>query len=60
MEENKSDGKIDKSMFAAGVLFWVCSAALFGCACMRGCQEIKKHMGKNADKAKITHVENMR
>ena len=60
MEENKSDDKINKSTFASGVLFWAYLAGLFTCACMRGCQEIKKHIGKNADKAKVTYVENVR
>ena len=59
-KENEFGDKIDKSMLCAGVLFWVCSAVLFGCACARGCQEIKKHLGKNSNQAKVVFSEKVR
>lgn len=37
----------DRVNWAAGCLCWLCVIGLLACACIRGCQEIKKHARKD-------------
>ena len=34
--------RLSKSDIWGGILFWVCVGGLITCACIRGCQEVKK------------------
>ena len=45
-DKTESGDRMSKSDMWSGILFFSCIAGVFFCACVRGCQEIKKHTHK--------------
>lgn len=57
---NEYGDKIGKSEICQGVSLFLGALGVAVCACVRGCQEIKKHQSKSAEKAKIIQLQNQR
>ena len=60
IKENEFGDKIGFSDICSGIVFWACLGGIGFCACIRGCQEIKKHQNKQVEKAKVIQIQNQR
>lgn len=57
---NEFGDKMGKKEICQGILLMTGIAAIFGCACVRGCQEFNKHKDKTAEKVQAVLSQNQR
>ena len=60
VKETEFGDKIGKNEFYQGIVLLASVAALVGCACLRGCQEIQKKISKASLQQNVVNRQNCR
>ena len=55
---NEFGDKIGKREICQGILLFGALTGMIACACVRGCQEINRHLNKSDNKAKVIQIQN--